>query len=210
MRALAPEGPLKEEIMTRYFFRSILAAAFGIALAIPTCAQSQKSDAGQDDHFDVRSSVGDLHVGKDADARKTGLPLYPGARPKQEKDNDPLNFGILTEAFGFKIVVAKYESDDAPGKVIDFYRDRLKKYGKVLECHTSEHGGDAHADFNDDKDSKGSKQLKCEGDNTGPVTELKVGTEDNQRVVAIEPRDGHNGSTFALVYLYARGKQGDI
>ena len=130
-------------------FHSILALSFGIAMAIPGFAQSQKSDASQDDHLDVRSSIGDLHVGKDADARKAGLPLYPGARPKQEKDNDPLNFGILTESFGFKIVVAKYESDDAPDKVIAYYRDKLKKYGKVLECRTSEHGGDAHADIDD-------------------------------------------------------------
>ena len=191
-------------------FRFAIALTFAIATAIPGAAQSQKSDP--DDHFDVRSTVGDMHLGKDADAQKTGLPLYPGARPKREKDNDPLNFGIFTEAFGFKLVVAKYESDDAPGKVVDFYRDRMKKYGKVLECHTKEHGGGAHTDFDDDKDkdSKGPKPLKCEGDNTGPVTELKVGTEDNQRVVAIEPNQGHPGSILALVYLYARGKHGDI
>jgi hypothetical protein len=187
--------------------RFTIAAAFAIAMAIPGFAQSQKSDGGQDDHFDVRSSVGDLHVGKDADAQKAGLPLYPGARPKHEKDNDPLNLGILTESFGIKLVVAKYESDDAPDKIIGFYRDKLKKYGKVLECHTREHGEDAHADFDDDQHSK---QLKCEGDNTGPVTELKVGTEDHQRVVAIEPREGRTGSTFALVYVYTRGKKGDI
>ncbi len=185
---------------------SVLTLAFAIALAIPSAAQ-QKSDT-KDDNFDVRSSVGDLHVGKDADAQKAGFPLYPGARPKQDKDNDPINFGILTESFGFKVVVAKYESDDAPDKVIAYYRDKLKKkYGKVLECHTSEHGGGAHTDINDDKDSK---QLKCDGDNTGPVTELKVGTEDNQHVVAIEPREGHTGATFALVYVHARGKQTDI
>jgi hypothetical protein len=195
--------------MTRsIFFRSILAGAFAIAIVIPTCAQTQKSDSNKDDNFDVRSSVGDLHLGKDANAQKAGLPLYPGARPKQAKDNDPLNLGILTESFGFKLVVAKYESEDAPDKIITFYRDKLKKYGKVLECHTSEHGGDAHTEVDDDQHS--SKQLKCEGDNAGPVTELKVGTEDNQRVVAIEPRDSHNGSTFALVYLHTRGKQGDI
>jgi hypothetical protein len=188
--------------------RPILVAALGIAVTIPGCAaQTQKSEGEQDDHFDVRSSVGDLHVGKDADAQKAGLPLYPGARSKREKDNDPLNFGILTESFGFKMVIAKYESDDAPDKVIAYYRDKLKKYGKVLECHTSEHDGDAHADFDDDKHSK---ELKCEGDNTGPVTELKVGTEDHQHVVAVEPNNGHSGSIFALVYLHARGKQGDI
>ncbi len=197
--------------VSRPIFHAIVAAAFGVAMVLPVCtAQTQKPDDSKDDNFDVRSSVGYLHGGKDADARKTGLPLYPAARPKQEKDNDPLNFGILTEAFGFKIVVAKYESDDVPTKVIAFYRERLKRYGKVLECHTSEHGGDAHADFDDDKDSEGPKQLKCEGDNTGPVTELKVGSEDNQHVVAIEPNEGHTGSTFALVYVYTRGKQGDI
>jgi hypothetical protein len=186
----------------------ILALAFGIALTIPCAAQSQKSDSDENKHLDIQSSVGDLHLGNDADARKAGLPLYPGARPRRYKDDsDPVNLGLLTEAFGFKIVVAKYESDDAPDKVIAYYRDKLKKkYGKILECHTSEHGGDAHADIDD----KHSTQLKCEGDNTGPVTELKVGTEDNQRVVAIEPKEGRGGSTFALVYVHTRGKQGDL
>lgn len=192
---------------------SSLALAFGIAMAVSGCAaQSQKSDSDQNKHLDIQSSVGDMHLGNDADARKAGLPLYPGARPRHDKeDSDPVNLGLLTEAFGMKLVVAKYESDDAPGKVVDFYRDRLKKYGKVLECHTSEHGGDAHADIDDDKDSGSpKKELKCDGDNTGPVTELKVGTEENQHVVAIEPREGRQGSIFALVYVYARGKQGDI
>jgi hypothetical protein len=51
--------------------------------------------------------------------------------------------------------------------------------------------------------------LKCDSDG-GPVTELKVGTEDNQHVVAVEPRDSGKGATFALVYVRTRGKQGDI
>ena len=188
-------------------FRSTLAIAFGIVLAIPSfAAQAQKPDSGQDKNLDVRSSVSDLHMGSDADARKAGLPLYPGARLRHDEENsNAVNLGILTEAFGMKLVVAKYDSDDAPGKVIDYYREHLKKYGKVIECHTREHG--AHAEVNDDEHSK---QLKCEGDNTGPVTELKVGTEDNQHVVAIEPNEGRSGSTFALVYVHTRGKKGDI
>jgi hypothetical protein len=189
-------------------YRSILAVAFGIAVTVPGVA-AQKPDGNEDKKLDIRSSVGDVHVGSDADARKIGLPLYPGARLKSDdKSRDNANLSIFTEAFGFKLVVAHYDSDDAPGKVIDFYREKLKKYGKVIECHTREHGGDVdvHAD---DKDSDGSKELKCEGDNTGPVTELKVGTEDHQHVVAIEANGG-SGSTFALVYVHARGKQGDI
>jgi hypothetical protein len=190
--------------------RLVLAFAFFLAAAIASLAAPQKSDSGQDKHLDVQSSVGDLHVGNDADASKTGLPLYPGARLRHDGDSDNANVGLFTSAFGIKLVIVKYESDDAPGKIIDFYRENLKKFGKVLECHTREHGGDAHADFDDDDDSDSKpKALKCEGDNTGPVTELKVGTENHQHVVAIEPNDG-NGAKFTLVYLHARGKQGDI
>jgi len=39
---------------------------------------------------------------------------------------------------------------------------------------------------------------------------LKVGTEDNEHVVAIKPNRAGKGTIFALVYLYTRGKQGDI
>jgi len=190
-------------------FRPVLALAFGILVTIPgLAAQPQKQDGGQDKNFDVRSTVGDLHMGSDADARKAGLPLYPGARLRRDEENSSaLNLGVLTEAFGMTLVVARYETDDASGKVIDFYRERLKKYGKVMECHTREHGADAHAEDNNDKHSS---ELKCEGDNTGPVTELKVGTEDNQHVVAVEPDEGRSGSIFTLVYVHTRGKQGDI
>ena len=35
------------------------------------------------------------------------------------------------------MVALEYESDDAPAKLVAYYKDQLKKYGKVLECHTS-------------------------------------------------------------------------
>jgi hypothetical protein len=192
-------------------YRPTFVVTFALLIAVPGLAgQNQKPDSGQDKVFDVRSTVGDLHVGSDADAKKIGLPLYPGARLKaDDQSQNQANLSIFTEAFGFKLVIANYESDDAPGKIIDFYRDKLKKYGKVLECHSRKHGGDIDV-HNDDKDSKGSKELKCDGENAGPVTELRVGTEDHQHAVAVEPREGHSGSAFALVYVYTRGKQGDL
>lgn len=193
-------------------FRSTFVAALAILIAgAGIVTQAQSSDSNKDKTLDVRSAVGDLHVGGDADARKAGLPLYPGARIRHDKENsDAVNLGLLTEAFGFKLVVANYDSDDAPGKVLDFYRDKLKKYGKVLECHSTKHGGGVDVHDDDKDDSNGSHELKCEGDNSGPVTELKVGTENNQRVVSVEPKDSGSGSTFALVYVHAHGKQGDI
>ena len=180
-----------------------LAAAFLLCALGTWPAAAQDSD-NSDKALDVRSSVGDLHVGKDADAQKAGLPLYPGAHPKHEQDNDPLNFGILTESFGLKLVVAKYESSDPAAKILAYYKDRMKKYGQVLECHHSNVNTDVHSDSHDD----GDRPLKCEGDNTGPVTELKVGTEHNARIVSIEFSD--KGTTFAIVYVRSRGKSGDI
>jgi hypothetical protein len=182
-----------------------LTSAFALAiLTVPAAAQQSGS---QDKPFDVQSSVGDMHVGKDATAQRAGLPLYPGAQPKHEDNNDPLNFGILTESFGVKLVVAKYQSDDPPAKVLAFYRDKLKKYGKVLECHT--HDSDSvHSDSNDDEQK--SKELKCDGDNTGPTTELKAGTQDDQHIVAVDPRDNGKKSEFVIVYVYSRGKKADI
>ena len=178
---------------------------------LPLTIFSFAQDSGSNKNLDVRSSIGDLHVGSDADARKTGLPLYPGARLKSDGENkDQANLSLLTEAFGMKLVVANYDSDDVPAKIIDFYRDKLGKYGKVLECHTQKHGGDVDMDDDDDKDSGKPKELKCEGDNKGPVTELKVGTQKHQHVVAVEPANAGKGSTFAIVYMHAHGKQGDI
>lgn len=188
--------------------RRTFAFALALSLSVAVPAVAQDSDS-QNKKLDVRSSVGDLHVGSDADARKAGLPLYPGARPKKDDENNsPANLSVFTEAFGIKLIVAQYASDDAPAKIIDFYRDKLKKYGKVLECHSQKHADDVSVKDDDDKDSKGSKELKCD-ENSGPVTELKVGTEDNQHIVGVEPRDG-KGSNFTIVYLYSRGKRGEI
>jgi hypothetical protein len=179
-----------------------------VSLTLPIFAQ-ESGNQNKNKNVDITSPVGDLHLGADADARKAGLPLYPGARLKSDDENkSQANLSVLTEAFGMKLVVAHYDSDDAPAKIVDFYRDKLKKYGKVLECHSQKHGGDVDV-RDDDKDDKDSKELKCE-ENSGPVTELKVGTENNQHVVAIEPRDAGKGSTFALVYVHTQGKRGDI
>lgn len=187
-------------------FRQVaLALAVTGALSIPGLSQDSES---HDKPFDVRSSVGDMHVGDDADAKKIGVPLYPGARLKTDENHSQANLSLLTDSFGMKLLVANYVSDDTPDKVVSFYRDKLKKYGKVLECHSQKHGGDVDV-HDEDKDSSKGKELKCDA-NSGPVTELKVGTEDNQHVVAVEPADGTKGSKFALVYVYTRGKRGDI
>ena len=195
-------------IPIRLFARMQLSfTVFAVLLLLPArraAAQNTPSD-DEDKNLDIQ-----FHVGKDADAQKVGLPLYPGARLKHDEENqNRANFALLTGAFGMKLVVANYDSGDAPRKVIAYYREQLKRYGRVLECRTKESGGDVHANVHT-QESRDSKQLKCDGDNVGNIVELKAGTEDNQHVVSVEPSETGKGSTFALVYVYTRGKQGDI
>lgn len=185
-------------------FRLIaIATLAALTLSLPLTAQDSK-----DKNLDVRSPIGDLHVGKDADAQKAGLPLYPGARPqkKDDGDGDAVNLALATENVGMNLIVAKYETNDSAEKVLDFYRGKMKKYGKVLECRSAEDKSGFHSD-SDDK--KSGSPLKCEGDNSGPVRELKVGTEDNQRIVAIEDPKSGKATTFVVLYL-RKHEKGDI
>jgi len=182
-----------------------------LLLSLSTLGAAQNSGDDQDKSFDARTTVGDLHLGSDASPHELGLPVYPNSRlRKHDQNNSNANLSLFTSSFGFKLVIANYDSDDAPDKIVSFYRDKLKKYGRVLVCHTSKHGGDVSTHADNDDDSSKSKELTCDGDNKGPVVELKSGTEDNQHDVAIEPAENGHGTSFALVYVRSRGKQADI
>jgi hypothetical protein len=156
----------------------------------------KKSENGQDKNVDIRTPIGGIHVSKGADARDIGLSIYPGARLKQEENDDnekSANVNLSFGSFGLKVVAIEYESDDAPDKVISFYRNELKRYGVVVECHTHKRGGNVSIKNRGRSDSE---SLSCDDDG-GSNVELKTGTKRNQRVVAIEPRD--KGCKFALV-----------
>ena len=188
--------------------KSVVFIVVAAALVVTGCSVNVKKDSeGHDKNVDINTPLGGIHVNENADARDTGLPVYPGARQKQKDgsgDEKSANVDISTSAFGLKVVAVEYESDDSPSKVTAFYQDQLKKYGKVILCHTS-HGASytGSHDHNHDSDA-----LKCAGDNVGKTLELKAGTESNQHIVSIEPQD--KGSDFALVYVRTRGKEGTI
>jgi hypothetical protein len=185
----------------------VLTLAFGSMLLLPGCnVNVKKNSEGQEKKVDIETPFGALHVGKDVDARDVGLSVYPGARRKDTGDNrdeNSANVNISSGEFGIRIVAVEYLSDDPPEKLAGYYKDQLKKYGGVLECHTDKsHPG---ADIDPDVDSGESKQLKCDGDNNGKTIELKVGTRRSQHIVSIRPLDSGKGSDFGLVYVQVRG-----
>jgi hypothetical protein len=188
-------------VLYRTETKLMLIAIAALAL-LPACSVNVKKDKnGEDKNVDIHTPVGDIKVNKDADAQDTGLSVYPGARIKQEdngKDEKNANVNLSFGPYGLKVVAVQYESDDAPEKVISFYQAQLKRYGNVIECHVHKHGG--HVQIN--HDSK-NNSINCE-ESGGDTVELKVGTEENQRIVAVDSRE--KGSSFALVRVQTHGK----
>lgn len=187
--------------------KALIAVAFAGWLTVLGCSVSVKDHPGENSKVDIQTPVGGIHVDEDANVKDTGLLVYPGARKKVKTDNDSksANVNISSSFFGVKVVAIEYESDDSPGKVQAFYQDQLKKFGQVIQCRTDKHGGDLTVKAGH---NSSAREVRCEGDNSGNIVELKVGTEDNQHLVSVEPQG--NGTDFALVYIQTRGKEGTI
>jgi hypothetical protein len=156
------------------------------------------SDRGDKD-VDIHTPLGSLSVHKGAtDPKATGLSVYPSAQIKQDSDDHDgsANVDISSSFFGLKVVALKYQSNDSPDKVLSFYKKDMAKYGKVVDCT-----GGFSLTFN--RHSQDS-EVSCDNYHGGGhrySEALKVGTEHNQRIVAIRPSG--SGSEFALVYVKA-------
>jgi len=176
-------------------------------LLLAACSVNVKKEQnGQDKQVDINTPLGGIHVSKGADPEQVGLPVYPGARLRQKDDSGDdksANVNISGFGYGLRVVALEYESNDSPSKVVEYYKDHLKKYGNVLVCHTSS----VHVNTDVKRHNDGSHDLTCAGDN-GVNIELKVGTEENQHIVAVEPQG--SGSTFSLVYVRTHGKDAEI
>ena len=187
-------------------FAGTLALGLAVLVGLGCSINVKKQKDGQDKQVDINTLVGGIHVNKQVNPEDVGITIYPGARLKQKDfngENKSANVDISGFGYGLKVVALEYESDDSPAKVLDYYKDQLRKYGDVLICHTS------HLDVNADVKelNKGSDQLTCEG-SAGVNVELKVGTKENQHIVAVEPEG--KGSSFSLVYVRTHGKEAEI
>lgn len=165
----------------------------------------KKENNGQDKQVDINTPVGGIHVTKNANPEDVGIPVYPGARLKQQDSgqNKSANVNISGFGYGLRVVALEYESNDSPGKIVAYYKDQLKRYGDVLQCHTS--GINVNAGMK--KPDESSHELTCEGQ-SGSDVELKVGTQENQHIVAVEPSG--SGSSFSLVYVRTHTKDAEI
>jgi hypothetical protein len=185
---------------------AITLTAAALLLTSACSINVRKEPDGQDKQVDIKTLAGNIHVSQQADVADVGLAVYPGARPKEKDSGDDKSANVNISGFGYglKVIALEYESSDAPAKVLSYYRNQLKKYGNVLECHTSKFDLDMRMNTTR---AGGSGELTCEG-TSGTHVELKAGRRDDQHIVAVEPEG--SGSSFSLVYVRTHGKDADI
>jgi hypothetical protein len=149
-----------------------------------------------DDSVSSNGIEASLRVNVEATAKDVGLPAYPGSKSYKEpgESSSGANIGLSTSLFGFKVAAVKLQSADKPEQVAAFYRKALSKYGDLLDCTDSAATR---------KTATSNDGLKCEpGDSDEQRIVYKVGTEKNQRVVAIKPHG--KGAQFDLVHVNVR------
>jgi hypothetical protein len=175
-------------------------------LLVSACSINVKKEKnGDDKQVDINTPMGGIHVSKEVNPEDVGIAVYPGATLKEKGNGEDKSANVNLSSFGFglKVVALEYESKDSPDKVVAYYKNQLKKYGDVLVCHTT--GMKLNAGIR--KQEESSHELTCEGGG-GHNIELKVGTQENQHIVAIEPSG--SGSNFSLVYVRTHGKDAEI
>lgn len=190
--------------MTTKRLQTILVATVCGALAIAGCKISKQGN-GEDKKVSIEAPGASLHVDTGTTANDSGLPVYPGAQAMQNKGEEKSHAHVnLNMPFlNVKVVALKFSTEDAPEKVLAFYRSKLGNYGTVLECKGR--GQDVEMGSGRGMDSP-VKCGKTEG-NSGEIS-LKVGTEGNQHLVSVKPSG--KGSEFGLVYVrLGKGKNED-
>ncbi len=145
--------------------------------------------------------AGDLNAGIKVSPRVNlsdlGLPAYPGATRRRDKEDDmpAVSLGLWGGIFGLKLAVIKYRSHDDFERVVGFYRDALAHYGPVLDCSR----GAAPIEKAPEKDS-----LDCDDDKARAGERVfKVGSKTNQRIFSAREVEGE--VHFELVYVRLKG-----
>jgi hypothetical protein len=196
--------------MRRGAFAAFLSAAM-LAMLLAGCRVEENKNGDSKD-VDISTPFGGMHV-KTNDAAapaSIGLPVYPGAQPVKEDDdnNHSADVDMSFGGYQLRVKVAKDHTDDAPDKVEAFYRNAMKRFGDVIACRDDHFVG---------APARTQEGLTCESGHNGHVTvddhagnnklELKTGSKQHQHIVEIEP-DG-SGTRIELVALDLPATNGD-
>ncbi|HMF53388.1 MAG TPA: hypothetical protein VK593_03500 [Edaphobacter sp.] len=157
---------------------------------------------GDNENVKVATPFGGVQVktSNTAEAAGTGIPVYPGAElVKKDKDKGSADVNLSFGRFQLRVKATSYATPDSPEKVNAFYRDAMKRFGTVIECnHDQPVGTPTQTEQGLTCSDSEGKHTQVSGDATGK-TELKTGSKQHQRIVAIDPEG--SGTKFGLVQL---------
>ena len=173
-----------------------LAAICGsLCFVLPLCitGPSAAQEKPHKESGDGKGSQGaGIYFNAEAGAKDVGLPVYPGARPQKEKNNDSDSVKMrLGRLIRVQAGCAKAGIERFAGKSRGLLQEGIGQVRNRI--------GLRHCSSQTEKSgNKSSKQLTCEDDKPKPGEMLfKAGTKEKQRLVRIEPNG--SGSVFQLV-----------
>ncbi len=162
------------------------------------CTVKTQKNSGTSNDVDICTPLGSMRLRGQGVAGNMGLALYPGARllpdAKEYGGDNNVDMSIFNPLFSLKVVAQKYESDDPPGKILDFYEKQLRLFGSVDRCRNSKSAG-----FRPSAED-GQRYHEYE-------FEIKTGTEGTQRIVRVTPHK--QGSSFILVHVQQKSGKYD-
>lgn len=206
----------------RNFWRRAGAAALMTAmLASVGCRVDEHRDGGHED-VKIATPFGGMSVKTNDTAVQAGvgMSVYPGAtlvrKPHSDKDGDEhddgaadvnLNFG----SFHLGVKALSYSTQDAPEKVLAFYRKDMARYGQVILCKDKHAVGTPSETRDGLTCSESGKHVHAQGINVdggddGSFGELKAGSKLHQHIVSIDEQG--TGTKFGLVALDLPGHLG--
>ncbi len=185
--------------------RTVLAATLMTTAALSGCRVSTSKD-GDNENVKVATPFGGVQVKTNdaAVASGFGLPTYPGAElVKKDKDNGSADINLSFGNFQLRVKAASYRTPDDPDKVKAFYLNAMKRYGTVIECNRDQPvGTPTQTEQGLTCSDSNNKRARVTG-GTDSKVELKTGSKQHQRIVAIDPEG--NGTKFGLVLLDLSG-----
>jgi hypothetical protein len=196
------------------FTSALITTSFAVFALLTGCSvHTDKSETGSGDkNASVITPFGSLKVEtNNVSPKDAGLKAYPGARlvPKEGNKDSDANVNIDTPWFGLKVVALKYETDDAPDKIWDFYKKDMAQYGRVLECKPGSPDMNNEAKAKDEISCKDTGRSRARNHHANVDLgdsynmELKAGVPGRLHIVAMKPSG--NGTQFSLVYVVTRG-----
>jgi hypothetical protein len=117
--------------------------------------------------------------------------IYPRARRVANVHTDPMDVSFTGSFADTRVVPETFESDDAPARVLAFYRAALRAHMDVIECR-----GNITI-----RRSRRTEQPVCVVRPSSQVVQLS-GTRPPYRMVAVKPRG--TATEFTLVSVYVR------